>query len=114
MGGLFLGFKPATHLLPAMTEAAISAPAGPFLAGLGKALGYSVQADGEHLAVAFEPWSLEHANPYEIPCLRLLFRQDGERVVLESFTVSESGEERSVGLDAARDALQAWMDCMAD
>src|SRR5437899_4574462 len=44
---------------------------------------YSVQADGGHLAVAFEPWSLEHADPYEIPCLRLLFRQDGERVVLE-------------------------------
>jgi hypothetical protein len=114
MGGLFLGFKPATTLVPAMTEAAISAPAGPFLVGLGKALGYSIQADGEHLSVAFEPWSLEHADPYEIPCLRLVFRQEGERVVLESFTVSESGEERPVSLDAARDALQAWMDCMAD
>ena len=97
-----------------MDEAAISALAQPFLAGLAKALGYSIQADGERLMVAFEPWSLEHADPYEIPCLRLLLRQDGERVVLESFTVSESGEERAISLDAARDALQAWMDCMAD
>jgi len=97
-----------------MTEVAISAPAGPFLAGLGRALGYSVEADGEHLAVAFEPWSLEHADPYEIPCLRLRFRVDGERVVLESFTVSEDGEERIITLDAAHDALQAWMDWMAD
>ena len=71
MGGLFMGFKPARTLLPAMTDVAISAPAGPFLAGLGKTLGYNVEADGERLAVAFEPWSLEHADPYEIPCLRL-------------------------------------------
>ena len=114
MGGLFLGFKRSTNLVPDMTETAISAPARPFLAGLGKALGYSVQAEGERLAVAFEPWSLEHSDPYEMPCLRLSFRQDGDRVILESFTVSESGEERAVSLDAARDALQAWMDCMAD
>jgi len=112
--GLFLGFKRAVTLFLVMTETAISAPAGPFLSGLGKALGYSVEADGEHLAVAFEPWSLEHADPYEIPCLRLRFRQEGGRVVLESFIVSESGEERAVSLDAAHDALQAWMDCMAD
>jgi len=109
-----MGFKPARTLLPAMTDVAISAPAGPFLAGLGKTLGYNVEADGERLAVAFEPWSLEHADPYEIPCLRLRFRQEGARVVLESFIVSESGDERAVSLDAAHDALQAWMDCMAD
>jgi len=109
-----LGFNRAMALLLLMSEAPISAPAGPFLAGLGKVLGYSVQADGERLAVAFEPWSLEHADPYEIPCLRLGFRQEGERIILESFTVSESGEERPVSLEAAHDALQAWMDCMAD
>ena len=114
MGVMSLGFKRAMALLLLMPEATISAPAGPFLAGLGKVLGYSVQADGERLAVAFEPWSLEHADPYEIPCLRLGFRQEGERIILESFTVSESGEERPVSLEAAHDALQAWMDCMAD
>ena len=97
-----------------MTEAHISAPATTFLAGLGKTLGYSVQSDGERLAVAFEPWSLEHAGPDEVPCLRLVFRLDGDRVVLESFVINDDGEERRVDLGAARDALQAWMDCMAD
>src|SRR2546425_5520119 len=114
MGVMSLAFKRAMALLLLMSEASISAPAGPFLAGLGKVLGYSVQADGERLAVAFEPWSLEHADPYGIPCLRLGFRQEGERIILESFTVSESGEEQPVSLEAAHDALQAWMDCMAD
>ena len=97
-----------------MSEAVVSAPAKAFLAGLEKTSGYSVQVDGGRLVIAFEPWSLEHANPYEVPCLRLVFRQDGEELVLETFTISEDGSERVVGLDAARDALQAWMDCMAD
>jgi len=112
-GDVFLAFKPATAIVRVMTDTDISAPATSFLAGLGRALGYSVQADGERLTVAFEPWSLEHADPYEVPCLRLMFRQDGDRVVLESFTISDDGEERRVDLEAARDALQTWMDCMA-
>ena len=54
------------------------------------------------------------AGPDEVPCLRLVFRLDGDRVVLESFVINDDGEERRVDLGAARDALQAWMDCMAD
>jgi hypothetical protein len=97
-----------------MSEVEISAPATTFLSGLGKALGYHVEADGDHLDVAFEPWSLEHEGPFQVPCLRLQFRQDGERVILERFSISDDGEERVVDLDAARDALQAWMDWMVD
>jgi hypothetical protein len=97
-----------------MHEAEISAPATTFLSGLSKTLGYNVEADGEHLAVAFEPWSLEHEDPFQVPCLRLRFRQDGDRIVLERFSISDEGEERVVNLDAARDALQAWMDWMND
>ena len=97
-----------------MSEGEISAPSTTFLAGLGKTLGYNVQADGENLAVAFEPWSLEHSHAFEVPCLRLQFRQRGDRIVLERFTVSDDGEERTVNLDAARDALQAWMDWMVN
>lgn len=96
-----------------LADVEISAPATTFLSGLGKTLGYSVDADGERLAVAFEPWSLEHEGPFDVPCLRLQFRQVGERVVLERFTISDGGEERVVELDAAHDALQAWMDYMA-
>lgn len=92
----------------------ISAPATTFLSGLGRTLGYNVEADGKRLAVAFEPWSLEHEGPFDVPCLRLEFRHDGERVVLERFTISDQGEERTVDLGAAQDALQAWMDYMAD
>lgn len=94
-------------------DSEISAPASMFLSGLGKTLGYSVQADGTRLSVAFEPWSLEHVDPFEVPCLRLSFRQAGDRIILERFTVSDDGEERVVELDAAHDALQAWMDYMA-
>jgi len=97
-----------------MSDVEISAPATTFLSGLGKTLGYNVQADGERLAVAFEPWSLEHVGPFQVPCLRLQFRQDGERIILERFIISDDGEERVVDLDAARDALQAWMDWMVD
>src|SRR5205823_14022671 len=90
------------------------AHAAPFLSGLGRSCGYSIEADGARLAVAFQPWSLEHGAPSDVPCLRLRFRQDGERVVLEHFTISHDGEERTVELGAAHDALQAWMDFISD
>src|SRR5439155_26517832 len=97
-----------------MSEADISAPATTFLSGLGKTLGYNVEADGNHLDVAFEPWSLEHGHLFEVPCLRLRFRQEGERIILERFSVSEDGEERVVDVEAARDRLWAGMDWMVD
>ena len=113
-GVLFLGFIPFPALINRVSETEISAPSTTFLSGLGRTLGYNVEADGEHLSVAFEPWALEHAGAFEVPCLRLQFRQSGDRIVLERFTVSDDGEERTVNLDAARDALQAWMDWMVD
>jgi hypothetical protein len=97
-----------------MSESEVSAPSTPFLSGLGRSFGYSVEAAGERLEVAFEPWSLEHETPSDVPCLRLRFRQDGDRVVLERFTISHDGEERTVELGAAHDALQAWMDFISD
>ena len=97
-----------------MSDADVSAPAATFLSGLGKTLGYNVEADGEHLSIAFEPWSLEHDNPFGVPCLRLRFRQAGDRIVLERFTISDEEEERTVEVGAAHDALQAWMDYLAD
>ena len=97
-----------------LTDVEVSAPATTFLSGLGTTLGYSVHADGERLAVAFEQWSIEHEGPFDVPCLRLRFRQEGERVVLERSTISDEGEERVAELDAAHDALQAGMDYTAD
>src|SRR5437660_10010118 len=97
-----------------MPEADISAPAITFLSGLGKTLGYNVEADGKHLDVAFEPCSLEHEGPCEVPCLRLHFRQEGERIILERFSISDDGEERVVDVDAAREALQPGMDWRVD
>lgn len=97
-----------------MSVPAISAPSATFLAGLHKTLGYNVEEEAGNIMVSFEPWGLEQTNPFDVPCLRLEFRQVGHEVVLERFTVSEEGEEREVDLGAARDALQAWMDWMAD
>jgi hypothetical protein len=97
-----------------MQDQEISAPASGFLTGLIKTQGYHVQADGDRVTVAFEPWSLEQVDPFDVPCLRLRFRQTDERIVLERFTIDNDGEERTVDLEAAHDALQAWMDSMAD
>jgi len=110
----FRAFKPDPALVGCMSGSEISAPASTFLSGLGKTLGYNVEADGERLAIAFEPWSLEHEDPFEVPCLRLQFRQEGDRIILERFLITDDSEERLVDLDAARDALQAWMDFMKD
>ena len=96
-----------------MSTREISAPASRFLTGLAETHGYYVEADGERVNVAFEPWSLEQVNPFDVPCLRLQFRQIEARMVLERFTIHNDGEERAVDLEAAHDALQAWMDSMA-
>jgi hypothetical protein len=97
-----------------MSTFEISAPRSRFLDGLGKTQGYNVMADGERFTVSFEPWALEQVDAFEMPCLRLEFRQVDGRIVLERFTVENEGEEQVVNLEAAQDALQAWMDSMAD
>jgi len=97
-----------------MSASEISAPRWRFLDGLGKTQGYNVVTEGDRVTVAFEPWALEQVDPFDIPCLRLEFRQADGRIVLERFTIENNGEDRIVNLEAARDALQAWMDSMAD
>jgi len=97
-----------------MSAIEISAPRSRFLDGLCKTQGYNVVTNGERVTVAFEPWALEQVDAFEMPCLRLDFRQVDGRIVLERFTVENAGEEQVVNLEAARDALQAWMDSMAD
>jgi len=97
-----------------MSASEISAPRWRFLDGLCKIQGYNVVTEGERVTVAFEPWALEQVDPFDIPCLRLEFRQVDGRIVLERFTIENNGEDQVVNLEAARDALQAWMDSMAD
>ena len=97
-----------------MSANEISAPRSRFLDGLSKAQGYNVVTDGDRVTVAFEPWALEQVDAFEMPCLRLDFRQVDGRIVLRRFTVENGGEEQVVSLEAARDALQAWMDSIAD
>src|SRR5947199_10761263 len=93
-----------------MTVSEISAPRLPFLDGLGKTQGYKVVTEGERVAVSFEPWALEQVDPFDIPCLRLEFRQVDGRIVLERFTIVYDGEDQVVNLDARRAALQASME----
>src|SRR5207247_9773070 len=97
-----------------MSASEISAPRWRFLDGLCKTQGYNVVTEGERVTVAFEPWALEQVDPFDIPCLRLEFRQVDGRIVLERFTIENDGQDQVVNLEAARDALQAWMDSMAD
>jgi len=97
-----------------MSVSEISAPRRRFLDGLCKTQGYNVVTDGERVSVAFEPWALEQVDPFDIPCLRLEFRQFDGQIVLERFTIENDRQDQVVNLEAAHDALQAWMDSMAD
>ena len=95
-----------------MTPEAISAPYEGFRQGLCRIRGYCMEDEGDRISLAFEPWFTESDRAGGVPCLRLDFRRTGDRVALERFVVCDEGEERPVDLDAARDALQAWLDAM--
>ncbi len=93
-----------------MTPEAISAPYDGFRQGLCRIRGYCLDDQGDRISLAFEPWFTEPDRLSAVPCLRLDFRRVGERVVLERFAVCDGMEERSIDLEAAHDALQAWLD----
>ncbi len=96
-----------------MTPEAISAPLDGFQRGVCRIRGYCVHDEGDRMSLAFEPWFTEADRPGEVPCLRLDFRKVGDRIVLERFVVCSGTQEQPVDLDAAHDALQAWLDSMA-
>ncbi len=95
-----------------MPPEAISVPLEGFREGLCRVRGYGLDDRGDRISLAFEPWATESVRLGGVPCLRLDFRRIGERVVLERFAVCDGAEERTVDLDAAHDALQAWLDGM--
>lgn len=97
-----------------MTARAITAPYDAFREGLEQTHGYSVEVEGERLSLAFEPGFVEATDRREIPCLRLVFRKEGDRVILETFVVCDGVQEAPVDLEGAHDALQAWMDPVSD
>ena len=92
----------------------IAASYSRFTAGLNRVRGYCVTEEGDSLSLAFEPWFVESGSPFAVPCMRITFRREGERIILERFVIEDADEPRMLDLDAAHDALQAWMDCMAD
>lgn len=96
-----------------MTPEAISAPYEGFRQGLCRIRGYCIQDEGDRFALAFEPWFTESDRPHAVPCLRLDFRRAGDRVFLERFVVCDGAQEQAVDLEAAHDALQAWLDYMS-
>ncbi len=96
-----------------MTPEAISAPYEGFRQGLCRIRGYCIQDEGDRISLAFEPWFTEPDRPNSVPCLRLDFRRAGDRVFLERFVVCDGTDETSVNLDAAHDALQAWLDYLS-
>jgi hypothetical protein len=96
-----------------MVAETVSAPYESFRQGLCRIRGYCLQDEGDRLTLAFEPWFSESDEPYSVPCLRIDFRRRGDRIVLERFIVCDAGEEQPLDLEAAHDALQAWMDSMS-
>src|SRR5256885_3193312 len=74
-----------------MSAIEISAPRSRFLDGLCKSKCYNVVTNGERVTVAFEPWALEQVDAFEMPCLRLDFRQVDGRIVLEPLHGRERG-----------------------
>ena len=92
----------------------IAASYSRFTAGLDRVRGYCVTEEGDSLSLAFEPWFVESGSPFAVPCMRITFRREGERIILERFVIEDADELRMVDLNAAHDALQAWMDCMAE
>ena len=51
---------------------------------------------------------------FETGTEEVAIRREGEQIILERFEIEDADEPRTVNIDAAHDALQAWMDCMAD
>jgi len=92
----------------------IAASYSRFTAGLSRVRGYCVTEEGDSLSLAFEPWFTESGSSFAVPSMRILFRREGEQIILERFEIEDADEPRTVDIDAAHDALQAWMDCMAD
>jgi hypothetical protein len=85
------------------------APYDAFRRGIDGQNGYSVEEDGDHLVITFQPWFTESDKPWAEPSIRIEFRKIEEDVVLERFVVEEDGEFRAVDIDAAQDALQSWL-----
>jgi hypothetical protein len=88
----------------------IAAPYDRFCRGVGRLSGYSLEEDGERVFLSFQPWFTESDKPWAEPCVRIEFRKRGDELVLERFIIEEDGDTRPVDIDAAHDALQAWLD----
>src|SRR2546428_1657812 len=93
-----------------MSASEISAPRWRFLDGLCKIQGYNVVTEGERVTVAFEPWALEQVDPFDIPCLRLEFRQVDGRIVLERFTIEK--DRKSTRLNSSHDQISYAVFCL--
>ncbi len=97
-----------------MVVEAITAPYRGFCEGARRMAFYAIQEDGDRILLAFEPWFLESRQAGDFPCLRMVFRRIGDRVVLERFAVCDGAQERLVDLEAAHDALQIWLDYLSE
>lgn len=85
-----------------------------FRSGLSRIQGCGLEEEGDRLSLAFEPWFVEADRRFAPPCLRLSFRKVGDRIVLEGFSIESDEGTRVMSLNAAHDALQAWMDYTSD
>src|SRR5438094_10645437 len=85
----------------------IAASYSRFTAGLNRVRGYCVTEEGDSLSLAFEPWFVESGSPFVVPCMRIPFRREGQRVVLARFVIEDADERRMLDIDVADDASSA-------
>lgn len=105
---------PRVHPFPGrMTAPPIQVPYAKLHEGFLHLRSYSVENLPDRILLAFEPENVE-APDQRVPCLRIVFRKEGDLAILEKFSVLDGDEERAVDLDAAHDALKAWVDWMSD
>lgn len=97
-----------------LSSEAVSASYERFCAGIHHAHGYDMEEDGDRLSLSFAPLFVESDRRSPEPCLRILFRRRGNRIILERFVVDAEDGPRTVDIGAAHDALQAWMDYTSD
>src|SRR2546425_6827818 len=85
----------------------IAASYSRFTAGLSRVRGYCVTEEGDSLSLAVEPWFTESGSSYAVPCMRIMFRREGEQIILERFEIEDADHRRTVNIEPPHEPFKA-------